>query len=95
MVWQPIFTDDYEESLDRLRLETEEIFRLAEVVVARATTYPENVPPLDGLKMRVAEEHGADGITAVRVYYWIEGNVVYLAHIEQYEDCEDEEEEAE
>lgn len=94
MVWLPIYTDDYEESLDRLRLETEEIFRLAEAVVARATTYPENEPPLSGLKMRVAKELGADGISAVRVYYWIEDDCVYLAHIEQYEDCEDEEEEA-
>ena len=95
VVWQVIFTDDYEESLDRLRLETsKEIYRLAEAAIQRATTYPKDEPPQSGLRIRVIEEHSDDGCSAVRLFYFIEDDRVYLAHIEQYEDYEDGEEEA-
>jgi hypothetical protein len=94
VVWQVIFTDDYEESLDRLAGTSEETARLAKALLLRATTYPENEPPLPGLRIRVAEEHSPDGRSAVRLFYWIENDRVYLAHIEPYDGDEDEEEEA-
>ena len=95
MEWLVIFADDYEESLDRLRLEgSGEIYRLAQAVIARATTFPEKQPPLRGMRIRVMEEHSTDGFSAVRLYYFIEGDRVYFAHIEQYDDYGDEDLEA-
>lgn len=94
MVWQVIFTDDYEETLDRLVGTSEEIARLAQAVIARATTFPENEAPLEGLRIRVMEENSADGFSAVRLFYFVEDDRVYLAHIEAYDDYEDEDVEA-
>jgi len=88
VVWQVIFTDDYEEALDRLE-PSEETARLAQAVIQRATTFPENEPRLEGLRIRVTEEHSEDGFSAVRLFYFIEDDRVYLAHIEQYDDYED------
>lgn len=94
MAWDVIFTDDYEESLDRLVEVSRENARLAGAVIARATTYPENEPPLSGLRIRVMEEKSADGFSVVRLYYFIEDDCVYLSHIEQFDDYDDDDEEA-
>ena len=94
MVWQVIFTDDYEESLDRLVETSGETYRLAQAVIQRATTYPEDEPPQSGLRIRVTAERSADGCFAVRLFYFIEDDRVYLAHIEHYDDYDDEDVEA-
>jgi len=90
VVWQVIFTDDYEEALERLVETSEETARLAQAVVQRASTYPEDEPRLEGLRIRVTEEHSTDGLSSVRLFYFVEDDHVYLAHIEQYDDYEDE-----
>lgn len=77
--------DAFYESLALLD-DSEENVRVVTALLLRAATRPENTAPLPGLHMRVLASRSKGPLPALRLFYWIGDENVYLLWIEHYDE---------
>jgi hypothetical protein len=85
-LWRIVYTDAYLESYDDLD-HSEDTREAADHLELRVARKPKKMQPLPGLlQIRINKTSSADGYTPLRLYYWIEGRIVYFARIERYDE---------
>jgi hypothetical protein len=83
--WQVTALGAFYESLASLG-DSEETVSVAKALVVRAGLQPERGELLRGLRVRVWKSRSFGPYPALRLFYWIDGNTVYLLSIERYDD---------
>ena len=54
------------------------------LLLLRATLHPESAPAMPGMGIRVIKTRSYEGFPALRLFYWIDDEDIFLLEIERY-----------
>ena len=69
--------------------QTPEARAVVAMLVQRATARPESAPPMPGTKVRIIRSYSHPGYPALRLFYSLKGETVYLIEVLPWDELTD------